>query len=384
MKMKIGVYTDLRFTALDNPTGVTKHIVNVINNLYEDKNFELIILAARDQLTAEGEIPKENALAFLTVRPLPHTWKEIYWKSLLFPINYYDQYSEDLDLVYSPKNDYLPLKQTKFISTFHGAHEIDPDYPNPTGLLATFNRWRSKKNYQNIIDSAYFIFTVSEFLKDKTLEIFRTNPLKIKVIGNGVEEIFFKKSLEHHYDFNKPFIAVGGINYMDGGDRLIRIAKRLVEKGSERKILVAGNQHEKSLLKAAKELKNIELLGYLKKEELANLMANASALLFFTTYETFGIAAVEALAVGLPVVTRTSTAVPEILETSAFYLPEDFDDLESILDEKTRVLQIIKEGKKRAENFHWQDCADRIKTFIEADKELNMGKDQLQNEILRK
>ncbi len=36
--MKIGIFTDLRFTSLKNPTGVTKHIYNIEDNIIIHKS----------------------------------------------------------------------------------------------------------------------------------------------------------------------------------------------------------------------------------------------------------------------------------------------------------------------------------------------------------
>ena len=358
--MKIGVFTDLRFTNLKTPTGVTKHIVQMVRGLYDQPETEIIILCTKDQVDDRGNIPSSNALSYLKARVLPYSWQYLYWKSLFLNITFFDRYTEDLDWVYCPKNDFLPLKKTKYAVTFHGAHELDPDYPNPKGIKHSLYKLRSRTRYKQMISQATTILTVSEFLKQKTIEWFQVDPSKIKIVGNGVEEDFYNITADN-YNSKGHLISVGGLNMLDGGDHVIEIAQSLKDIGDEREIFVAGNQHEPELLEKAKNLDNIKLLGYLYENELAKNMANASLLLFLTRYETFGIAAGEAMAVGIPVITTKSTAVPEIVGEAGIYVDiENLKDLSVDFLNRSDYENNIRLGKKIAANYKWSSCVDRL------------------------
>lgn len=360
MAVKIGVFTDLRFTALNTPTGVSKHIVQMVKGLYHQPGFEVVVLAAKDQLNSRSKIPENNALSYLPARPLSHSWHRIYWQGLLLNTPYYDKFTAGLDWVYCPKNDYLPLKQTKYAVTFHGAHEIDPEFPNPKSLLAGFMKWRSKRSYRKMVEHAHLILSVSKFLKQKTVEWFNANPSKIAVVGNGVEEEFYSIGKTCKYNPYSYYLSVGGLNFLDGGDRIIELAEKLQSSDPECEIWIAGNQHEPNLKNRAEALNNIKLLGYLHKTELAKVMSKASALLFLTRYETFGIAAAEAMAVGLPVITVKSTAVPEIVNDGGFYI-EEVEEIIDLISTKQSVLSDkINIGKEIAEKYHWKNCVERL------------------------
>ncbi|MDN5290929.1 MAG: hypothetical protein PWQ06_1168 [Anaerophaga sp.] len=358
--MKIGIFTDLRFTALATPTGVTKHIIQMVNGLYNTPGIEVVILGAKDQLTTDGKVPGNNALAHIPARPLSHTWHQIYWSGLFFNTPLYNTYTTDLDWVYCPKNDYLPVSNTKLAITIHGAHELDPKYPNPKSFKHTLVKWRSKKHYSRITKNADLMLTVSEFLKSKTVQWFNPDPDNVKTVGNGVEEIFYNTAQTSKYNPQSYLLSVGGLNFLDGGDRILKLAKQLKELGLKKEIHIAGNQHEPSLLKEAKALNNIKLPGYLNKEQLAQTMAGASALLFLTRYETFGIAAAEAMAVGLPIITLQSTAVPEIVGNGGIYI-KTIDEITNLITSNPPFLSDkIPIGKKIAENYHWDKCVQRL------------------------
>jgi glycosyltransferase involved in cell wall biosynthesis len=362
--MNIGVFTDLRFTSLKNPTGVTKHIYNIVKGLHNNLSNNLVLLVTKDQVDNLGKVPESNSLNFLNVRVLPYTWHQIQFLGLIFSFPNLDKFTNDLDLVYCPKNDFLPLRKTPYIATFHGAHELDPDYPNSINFKNKYLAIKSFINYKKIVKQASHIVTVSEFLKNKSNQQFSTELSKTIVIGNGVEEDFFEIGNFQSYNIDGHYIAVGGLNFLDGGDRLINIAKYLKKINSSKEIWIAGDQHDPELLNVAKELNNIKLLGYLNKDLLAKVMAKSSALLFFTRYETFGIAAVEAMAVGIPVFTLRSTAVPEIVGSAGFYFDNDELNIEEIFNNFDLIQEKILLGKKRADDFHWNNCVERLENLL--------------------
>ena len=100
-------------------------------------------------------------------------------------------------------------------------------------------------------------------------------------------------------------------------------------------------------------------------------MSDSSMLLFFTRYETFGIAAAEAMSLGIPVLTTRSTAVPEIVSSSGIYVDFDtisnkyFDDL---LNNKFQNNILL--GKKLAEKYRWSICVERLVKILN-DKIIN-------------
>jgi glycosyltransferase involved in cell wall biosynthesis len=362
--MRIGIFTDIRFTALATPTGVTKHIIQMVNGLSNHPAFEVILLVTIDQ-NKNGIIQENNALSHLPVRILPYSWHRTYWQGLIFNSPKYDKYTDDLDFIYCPKNDFIPLRNCNYVATIHGAHELDPDYPNSKTLIQRLQALRSRSHYKRILNQAKIVFTVSEFLKDKTIQWFNVNPEKILVIGNGVEEEFFSRHENPKHFPNGFLLAVGGLNYLDGGDRIIELAKILKKNDPNREIHIAGNQHESEFIRKAAKLPNIKILGYLNKTQLADTMSKATALVFLTRYETFGIAATEAMATGLPVITMKSTAVPEIVGDAGYYVTNLEQIVQIIADKKT--LDFLREkGKERSRDFHWSSCVDRLsKAFID-------------------
>lgn len=338
----------------------------MIQGLAKYPDVEIIILATKDQLTKEGEIPGNNSLAGFKARRLPLSWHIAYFLWLFTGLPYMDKYAKDLDWVYCPKNDFIPLKKVKTAITIHGAHEIDPDYPKDKSIKGRLTQIKSRLSYKRICKQSTILLTVSNFLKEQMIKWFNVSANKIVVTGNGIESVFFVNKGENK--INKQLITVGGLNYLDGGDRIIKLAEYMTKIKSEYYILVVGNQHEELLLKKAQSLPNIRIAGYKPTKELAEIMQDSYALLFLTRYETFGITAIEAMASGLPVITCNSTAVPEIVGDAAIYVNPDkivdiYTKIERLDNIEYRKSFIVK-GYKKSKSYTWDSCVLKLKEVL--------------------
>lgn len=366
--MNIYLFTDLRFTASPTPTGVGKHIIHMAGGLNAINGNHLEVLAARDQAGTDGRLPPGNALSYLPSRRMPLSRKaaEAIWTLAKHPIA--DRWCDGADWVYCPKNDIIPLKKIKYAVTIHGAHELDPNMPQKAGLNAALNRWRKRTQYNYMCRRADAILVVSEFLKSQVIEWFHADPDKITVVGNGIDPCFYEEGKKPDVGMSSdtPYvICVGGLNFLDGGDRALTVAGLLRKANSTIKVLVAGWQHDKEKVAVAKTLGNVDLLGYVPSDRLAPLMKNSIALLYLTRYETFGMAAAEAMAAGTPVVTCRSTAVPEIVGDAGIYVdpekPQEAAD--AILELSSCGLkraEYIARGKKIAAMHTWEACVTRL------------------------
>jgi glycosyltransferase involved in cell wall biosynthesis len=75
--------------------------------------------------------------------------------------------------------------------------------------------------------------------------------------------------------------------------------------------------------------------GWLEEQELAALVASATALLHPATHEGFGLPPLEAMAAGTPVVASTGGAVPEVVGHAGLLL--DHDDVDAWADTLVRL-----------------------------------------------
>jgi alpha-1,3-rhamnosyl/mannosyltransferase len=194
------------------------------------------------------------------------------------------------------------------------------------------------------------------------------------VVGNGVESEYFNVASQprgsSQYPADRPYLlCVGGLNDIDGGGLILDVAQLLLRRHPDFKIVVAGLQHDSRHLARARELANVELRGYVPTAKLAPLMRDARALLYVPTYETFGIAAAEAMAAGLPVITTGGTAIPEVLEGAGLYASPNthdvVDKINLVLLDDALFESLRDAGRRRATGYTWQVCVDRLQAALQ-------------------
>ncbi len=128
-----------------------------------------------------------------------------------------------------------------------------------------------------------------------------------------------------------------------GGGPTLEVARALLARGSDLRILVVGDS-DPDLQIRARAFPNVQHLGYVSADNgLPALMRAAVALLFLSRYETFGIPAVEAFAVGTPVVVSHHGALPEVVgDAGAVVNPESAPDIADLLMQLARDANVRK------------------------------------------
>jgi glycosyltransferase involved in cell wall biosynthesis len=115
----------------------------------------------------------------------------------------------------------------------------------------------------------------------------------------------------------------------------------------------------------------VEFLGSLPDNELSSVYAHAKAFLFASVDEEFGIAPVEAMGHGIPVIGFASGGVKEIIQNNSGFLyeqltPESLSNEIEKLEHMSRedYLQMRKDARRQAEQFSVDVFEKKIHEFI--------------------
>jgi glycosyltransferase involved in cell wall biosynthesis len=109
----------------------------------------------------------------------------------------------------------------------------------------------------------------------------------------------------------------------------------------------------------------VRFLGFVPVETLRVFFEAASAFVFPSLYEGFGLPPLEALACGTPVVTSSVSSLPEVVGDAAMLVnPENVFDIargirEVLLDENLRA-ELIRKGHLQARRFSWAQTARQV------------------------
>jgi glycosyltransferase involved in cell wall biosynthesis len=210
---------------------------------------------------------------------------------------------------------------------------------------------RKTPQVMTIHDVAFLV--PSEATARDCREILGLAPDRVFVTPLGVDEEFFSLAPEAP---SRPYLlAVGTLEPRKNFARLIRAHAR---SGVDLDLLVAGREGWlfDDVLDAARTARRTQLLGHVPEPELRRLLAGASALLYPSLLEGFGLPVLEAMAAGKPVLTSDREPLKGLVGDAAVLI--DPTDEEAIAHGIRRVVEAPPNGgPARARRYTWQACA---------------------------
>lgn len=236
----------------------------------------------------------------------------------LFPPAYYPigrQYPAKLIHTIADSAIFHIRRNVPMILTLHG-YAIDKNlYPYSSLLQKIHGRTDLRWLHQLAIKYADVVTAVSQFTADLAQQDLNIKK-PIKVIYNGVDEQLFKPA-KRKVGKKVKVLFSGNLTKRKGAHLLLPIIQKLNENIV---IYYTSGLRETSTLVKHPRLKP---LGRISHEKMPDLYQSMDILLFPTVREGFGLAAVEAMACGLPVVATNSSALPEVVthEQGGFLCP---------------------------------------------------------------
>jgi N-acetyl-alpha-D-glucosaminyl L-malate synthase BshA len=215
------------------------------------------------------------------------------------------------------------------------------------------------------INNSNGISAVSESLKADTLSNFQIQK-EIKVIPNFIDFQRFSKKERNHFrklvanDDEKILIHISNFRKVKRVEDVARMFE-LVLKKIPAKLLMVGDGPERhkaeELTRSLGVCAHVKFIG--KQEAVEDLLSISDLFVLPSQTESFGLAALEAMACEVPVISSNSGGIPEIniQGKTGFLSPVgDYEDMAKnaiyILENEERMLEFKKNAFKKAQEFH--------------------------------
>ncbi|MFW9931023.1 MAG: glycosyltransferase family 4 protein [Candidatus Thorarchaeota archaeon] len=294
-----------------------------------------------------------------------------FWSNTVLPKIIKDK---KVDIYHSLKHITAFLIKAKKIVTIHGIHShyFSPQYYKWYDTLY----WKmmlklAEKSYDKIL-------TVSENEKNFFVNNLKYSESKFSITYLGVDEKFKiidnkSKLIEIKNKYNLPdkfFFFAGQIDPIKNIKNMIMaFYSATLNKETDFKLVLAGNDKNKFADKMkflVKELKienEVIFLGYIS-DDLKYIYNLAEAYLFLSKSECFGLAALEAMACGLPIIASNIPEMKELVSEAGILVDPDkvskiSEAIEKILSDADLRLYMGQKSLKRAEIFSWENCAKK-------------------------
>jgi glycosyltransferase involved in cell wall biosynthesis len=189
-----------------------------------------------------------------------------------------------------------------------------------------------------------------------------------------VEDPAALDAVRRRYDLpERFFLTVGRYDPRKNVATLFHAYKRCREARDTRLVIVGqGSERYRDELgiESAGFGADVRFPGYVDQADLPAFYSMATAFLFPSVYEEFGIPLCEAMACGCPIVAANTGAIPEITAGAAL-LVDPFDDVEiaAAIDQvsgdpalRSRLIQM---GLRRARTFTWERSARTTLSVLE-------------------
>ena len=210
---------------------------------------------------------------------------------------------------------------------------------------------------------ADMIATDTDVARSDIIERLRLPPSKVAVTGAGVDDAWFEVPRAPQ---NPPLLL--SVGTVEERKDLITAVRALATLPSFRLVSVGPHTpYANKVMQVATDLglrERVELLGFVDDGTLRSLYARATALVFPSLYEGFGLPPLQALAAGLPVVASDIPVVREVLGDCALFArpsdPASFaNGVRAAATSDSVVRDLLERGRAHARTCTWARVAER-------------------------
>jgi glycosyltransferase involved in cell wall biosynthesis len=323
---------------------------------FETSEHQFYLLAPEDPLPEWGTLPSN--VSWKKLRWIGPGWTKLRLPLHLRRVRY--------NVFWQPSSGLprLPGK-TKGICTIHDVSFLEaPDIYERADLL------RQRRALASVC-RATKIITVSDYTQRLLIERVGIPAAKISVTPLAADDGMAPVGLDGHqallgrYNIRTPYIITA--SRIEKKKGIVEIVQALIQLPNDVQLVLAGRDGYGSdeVRQRIVELKleeRVKFVGWVPDSDLTCLLSGAACYVSACRYEGFGIAVINALACGCPVVAYRAGAVPETVGDAAVLVDPSGPDalaagIRSVLESESERQRLSQAGIIRASEFSWQRTA---------------------------
>src|SRR3989338_1393442 len=311
--MRVGFFTD---TFYPNVDGVVTTLINYRNEM-QKRGDEVFVFTSGDRKTREENRDK-RVLVFRSFRFPPYPQ----YKIALFPfsstkiarekkielVHCHALASMGLAAIKTSRDLHLPL-----LGTFHTMVPLAAK--KMMGRTAERILWKAVKVFYDRFDLVTCpTKTIQEILREKGVESV--------IVPNAIDTVRYNPSVKggtvrNLVGADKIVLVAGRVSQEKSIEVIVKSAPQVLKQtaGQNVKFVVTGDGPDRKriedLVKSEGLQKNFVFTGFVKREHLPSYYAACDCFATASTFETQGLALLEAMACGKPVVGARAMAIPE-------------------------------------------------------------------------
>lgn len=218
------------------------------------------------------------------------------------------------------------------------------------------------------MDSADKIIAVSNYTKDILIDQYRQDPAKIEVVGNAVEISGLGRAPTVKDNGEQVVTFLGRITRQKGPEYFVDAAYEISQRADHVRFVMAGDGDllplMKSLVKSMGLTQRFTFPGFLDAEGVATVLARSDVFIMPSVSEPFGIAALEAINAGVPVLLSRDCGLADLLSNVIKVDPADAGHIAEaslrLLRDRPYARQLALAARSELEQFSWTASAQRL------------------------
>ncbi|MBP6945336.1 glycosyltransferase family 4 protein [Patescibacteria group bacterium] len=361
---------DARMMGAGNTRGIGRYIQESIQAALEVDHDLRYTLVVRDLV----------GTPFAGHPRVDHVVADIPWYSIKEQVNMASVLEEiGADLIHVPHWNVSVRMRKPFVVTVHDVLLLRQPMSAKVSTKGFFIRTIKQMGFRLVLRRALAkaqkVFVPTEFVANEVVECVRVEKAKMTVTGEGVTR--FPKVDSRLCSTTPHLLYVGSAYPHKRLDLLIRAWEKLQDKYPGSTLLVAGERDgfmERLVEHATRNTQHatpgserVKFLGRVTDAELAGLYKGATAFVFPSSYEGFGLPPLESLSLGCPVIASDIACLREVLPKEGIVWFRDGDEhdiiraLEQVLDDPSRAKDLVASAAEWIRVRHdWRASAKRM------------------------